>query len=146
MIIASWPECIQKLFSLSILSDFVTPQSAAGQASLSTTNSRSLLKFMSIKSLIPRSCHPLLLCLQSFPASGSFLKSQFSISDGQSTGVSASAPVLPVNIQDWFPLGLISLISLESKGLSRVFANTRVQKHQFFSVQLSLWSNSHIHS
>ena len=85
-------------------------------------------------------CHPTISSsvipffsrLQSFPASGSFQMSQFLISGGQSIGVSAS--VLPMNIQDWFPLGLIALISLQSKGLSRVFSNTTVQKHQFFSV------------
>ena len=75
--------------------------------------------------------------LQSFPASGSFQMSQLFISGGQSTGVSASASVLPMNIQDWFPLGLTSWISLQSKGLSRVFSNTKVQKHQFFSARLS---------
>ena len=67
-------------------------------------------------------------------------------SGGQSIGVSASESVLPMNIQDWFPLGLTALISLQSKGLSRVFSNTTVQKHQFFSAQPSLWSNSHIHT
>ena len=77
-------------------------------------------------------------CLQSFPASESFPMSQFFTSGGQSSGVSASASVLPMNIQDWFPLGLTGLISLQSKGLSRVFSNTTVQKHQFFSAQLSL--------
>ena len=81
-----------------------------------------------------------------FPASGSFPVSQFFTSGGQSIGTSASAPVLPVNIQDWFPLGLTGLISLLSKGLSGVFSNTTVQKHQFFNTQLSLWSNSHIHT
>ena len=84
-------------------------------------------------------------CLQSFPASKSFTVSQFFLSGGQSIGVSASISVLPMNIQDWFPLGLTGLISLQSRGLSRVFSNTTVQKHQFFSTQLSLWSNSHIH-
>ena len=88
---------------------------------------------------------PLLLCLQSFLASGSFPMSRFFFtSGGQSIGVSASASVLPWNIQDWFPLGLTSWISLQSKGLSRVLPNTAVQKHQFFSTQLSLWPNSHI--
>ena len=76
--------------------------------------------------------------LQSFPASGSFLMSQFFASGGQSIGVSASASVLPMSIQDWFPLGCTGWISLQSKGLSRVFSNTTVQKHQFFSAQLSL--------
>ena len=92
-------------------------------------------------SFIPFSSH-----LQSFPASGSFPMSQFFTSGGQSIGVSASASVLPMNIQDWFPLGWTGLISLQSKGLSRVFSNTTVQKHQFFSVQLSSQSNSHIHT
>ena len=83
---------------------------------------------------------------QSFPASGSFPISQFFASGGQSIGVSASASVLPMNIQDWFPLGWTGWISLQSKGLSRVFSNTTVQKHQFFSAQLSSQSNSHIHT
>ena len=85
-------------------------------------------------------------CLQSFPASGSFPMSQFFTSHSQSIGVSASASVLPMNIQDWFPLGWTSWISLQSKELSRVSSKTTVQKHQFFSAQLSLWSNSHIHT
>ena len=89
---------------------------------------------------------PFSSCLQSFPASGSFPMSQFFASGGQSIGVSASAPVLPKTIQDWFPLGWTGLISLQSKGLSRVFSNTTVQKHQFFGTQLSSWSNSHIHT
>ena len=91
-------------------------------------------------------CHPTILssiipfssCPQSFPASGSFPMSQFFTSGGQSIGVSASASVLPMNIQDLLPLGLTGLISLQSKGLSRVFSKTTVQKHQFFSTQLSL--------
>ena len=90
-------------------------------------------------SVVPFSSH-----LQSFPVSGSFPMSQFFASGGQSIGVSASASVLPMNIQDRFPLGWTGLISFKSKGLSRVFSNTTVQKHQFFSAQLSLWSNSHI--
>ena len=98
-------------------------------------------------------CHPTIWssvvpfssCLQSFPASGSFLMSQLFASGVQSIGVSASASVFPRNIQDWFPFGLTGLISLQSKGLSRV-SNTTVQKHQFFSIQHFLWSNSHIHT
>ena len=74
------------------------------------------------------------------------LLSQFFSSGGQSIGASASASALPMNIQDWFPLGWTGWISLQSKGLSRVFSNTTVQKHQFFGPQLSLWSNSHIHA
>ena len=92
-------------------------------------------------SVIPFSSHS-----QSFPSSGSFPMSQFFSSGGQSIRVSASASVLPVNIQDWFPLGWTGLMSLQSKGLSRVFSNTTVHKHQFFSAQLSLWSSSHIHT
>ena len=86
-------------------------------------------------------CHPTISssvvpfssCLQSFPASGSYQMSQFFATGGQSIAVSISASVLPVNIQEWFPLGLTDLISLQSKGLSRVFSNTTVRKHQFFS-------------
>ena len=81
---------------------------------------------------------PFSSCPQSFPASESFPMSQFFVSGGQSIGASASASVLPMNIQDWFPLGLTGLTSLKSKGLSRVFSNTTVQKHQFFGAQLSL--------
>ena len=84
-------------------------------------------------SVVPFSSH-----LQSFPASGSFPKSQFFTLGSQNIGVSASASVLPMNIQDWFPLGWTDWISLQSKGLSRVFSNTTVQMHQFFSTQLSL--------
>ena len=99
-------------------------------------------------------CHPTIsssvipfsLCLQSFPESGSFPVSQFFASVGQSIGASVSALVLPMNIQDWFPLGLTGLIFLRSKGPSRVFSNTTVQKHQFFGTPMSLWSNSHIHT
>ena len=94
-------------------------------------------------------CHPTISssvvpfsCLQSFPASGSFPVSQLFTSGGQSIGDSAS--VLPMNIQHCFPLGLTGVISLQSKGLSRVFSNTTVQKHQFFGAQPSLWSSSHI--
>ena len=97
-------------------------------------------------------CHPAISssvlpfssCLQSFPASGPFPVSHFFASGGQSIGASGLASVLPMNIQDWFPLGWTCLISLQSKGLSRVFSNTTVQRHQFFGAQLSLWSNSHI--
>ena len=85
-------------------------------------------------------------CLQSFPASRSLPVSQSFTSGGQSIRVSASASVLPMNIQDWFPLGWTGWISLQSKGLSRVFSNTTAQKHQFFGTQLSSWSNSQIHT
>ena len=91
---------------------------------------------------ISSSATPFSFCLQPFPASGSFPMSWLFTSGCQA---SASASVFPVNIQDWFPLGLTGLISLLSKGLSRVFSGTTVWKHQFFSAQPSLWSNSHIH-
>ena len=92
-------------------------------------------------SVIPFSSYP-----QPFPASGSFPVSQLFASGGQSIGVSASTSVLPMNTQDWSPLGWTGWISLQSKGISRVFSNMTVQKHQFFSAQLSLYSNSHIHA
>ena len=92
-------------------------------------------------SVIPFSCH-----LQSFSASGSFQMSQFFASGGWSIGVSALTSVLPLNIQDLFPLGWTGWVSLLCKGLTRVFSNTTVQKHQFFGAQLSLWSYSHIHT
>ena len=96
-------------------------------------------------STISSSVNPFSSCLQSFPASGSFPKSQFFASGGQSIGVSASASVLPINIQDWFLLGLNGLILL-SKGFSRDFSKITIQRHQFFGAQPSLWSNSHIHT
>ena len=98
-------------------------------------------------------CHPTISssvpfssCFQSFPGSGSFPMSQFFTSCGQSTGTSSSAPILPMNIQDWFPLGWTGWISLQSKGFSRVFSKTIAQKNQFFGTQLCLWSKSHIHT
>ena len=99
-------------------------------------------------------CHPTIsysvipfsFWLQFFPAPGSFQMSQFFTSASHSICVSASSSVLPINIQHWFPLGLTGLISLQSKGLSRAFSNTTVQKNQFFSTRPSLWSNSHIHT
>ena len=99
-------------------------------------------------------CHPIISssvvpfssCPQPLPASGSFPMSQLFTWGGQSIGVSASASVLPMNTEDWSPLGWTVWISLQSKGLSRVFSNTIVQKHQFFSTQLSSQSNSHIHT
>ena len=89
---------------------------------------------------------PFSSCPQSFPASGSFQMSQFFISSGQSIGVSASTSGPPMNTQDWFLLGWTGWTTLQSKGLSRVFSNTTVQKHQFFSTHLSLLSNSHIYT
>ena len=103
---------------------------------------------------LSRWCHqtitsPVILfasCLQYFPVSGSFLMSWLFASSGQSIGVSSLAPVFPMYIQGLFPLGMTDLISLQSKGLSRVFSNTTVQKHQFFSPQPSLWSSSYTHT
>ena len=127
-----------------------TPWITARQASLSITNSWSLRKFMSMDQwchpTISSSVVPFSFCLQYFPASGSFPTSQFFTSGGQSIGASASASVLLMNIQDWFPLGLTGWISLQSKGLSGIFSNTTAQKHQFFGFKPSLWSNSHIHT
>ena len=121
------------------------------QASLSFTNSGACLN-MSIKLVMLSNhlilCCPLLLLSVFFffklPFFFFFLRSQFFTSDGQSIGASSSGSVLPMNIQAWFPLGLTRLVSLQSKGLSRVSSNTIVQKHQFFGAQLSLWSISHI--
>ena len=109
-----------------------------------------LLEFAQIH--VHQWCHPTFLfsvtsfssCLPFFPASGSFLMSQLFASGGQSIG--ASVLVLPMNIQDWFPLGLTGLTSLQAKGLSRIFSNTIVQEHQFFDPQPSLRLNSHIHT
>ena len=140
-------ESISVQFSCSVMSDSATPWIVSLQASLSITNSQSLPKLMSIESVMPSShlilCRSLLLP-SVFPASGSFPVSWLFASCGQIIGASAS--VLPVNIQNWFPLGLTGLISLLSKSLSRVFSSTIVQKHQFFKAQPSLWSNSHIHA
>ena len=127
--------------SLSRVQLFATSWITAHQASLSITNSRSLLKLMSIESVMPCNhlilCYPLLLLPQSLPASGSFPMSQLFAWGGQRIGVSALASVLPMNIQDWSLLGWTGWISLQSKGLSRVFSNTTLQEHQFFGAQLS---------
>ena len=137
-------------FSRSVVSDSVNPWTAAQQASLSITNSQSLLKLMSIESVMPSNhlilCRPLLLLPLLFLSIRVFSNKSVLPSGGQSIGASALALVLPMNIQDCFPLGLTGGISLQSKGISRVFSNTTVQKHLFFSIQLSLWSNSHIHT
>ena len=115
---------------------FATPRTAAHQASLSITSSWNLLNSCPSSQwrhpTISSSVVPFSSCLQSFPASGSCPVSQFFTSGGQNIGASAS--VLAMNIQDWFPLGLTGLISLQSKGLSRVFSTITVQKHQFFSI------------
>ena len=132
--------------SLSHVRLFVTPWNAAHQTSLSFTISRSLLKLMSTESVRP-SNHLILghhLFLPSiFPSIRVFFSELALCISGQSTGASPSTIVIPMNIQCWFPLGLTSLI-LPSKGLSRVFSNTTVQRHQFFIVRPSLCSNSYI--
>ena len=132
------------MFSHSVMFDFLGPHGlhAACQASLSFTISQSLLKLMSVELVMPFNhlilCCSLSACLQSFPASGSFLTSWLFSSGGQSIEPSTSASVLPMNIQSLFPFRLTGLVSLQSKGLSRVFSNTTFQKHQFFDAQSSL--------
>ena len=166
LFLTPWTAAHQSSRLLLLLSCFsrvrlcATPETAAHQAPQSLGFSRqehcSGLTRLPCPSPIPRAysnpcpsnpwCHPTISssvvpfssCLQSFPASGSFPMSQFFTSGNQSIGVSASASVLPMNIQGWFLLGWTGCISLQSKGLSRVFSNTTVQKHQFFGAQLSL--------
>ena len=135
--------------SLSRVRLLATPWTVARQASLSITNSRSLLKLMSIESVIPSNnlilwC-PFPSCPQSFPESGSFPMSWLFISGGQTIGASASVSIFPMNIQGWFPLGLTGLIFCCPKD-SWVFLSTTIQKYQFFGAQLSLWSNSHLYT
>ena len=135
--------------SLSRVWLFATPWIATRQASLSITNSQSSLRLMSIETVMPAissSVVPFSSCPQSLPESGSFPMSQLFAWGGQSTGVSALASFLPMNTQDWSPLEWTDWISLQSKGLSRVFSNITVQKHQFFGAQPSSQSNSHIHT
>ena len=144
--------CIDKYIyvvqSLSCVQLFVTPWTAACQALLFSnlfgvcSNSRSLSHWCYLT--IWSSAAPFSFCLLSFPSWGSFPISQLFASCCQSIGASASASTLPMIIQGWFPLELTALICLQSKGLSRVISNTSIQKHQFLSTQLSLWSNSHI--
>ena len=126
---------------------FASPWTTACQASLSITNSRSLPKLMSIESVMQSNhlilCCPLLLLPSIFPKIRVFSNESALCIRWPSIGVSASTSVLPMNTQDWAPLGWTGWISLQSKGLSRVFSNTTVQKHRFFSTKLSLWSNSH---
>ena len=141
---------VSSVQSLSHVRLFVTPWIPAHQASLSITNSQSSLNLMSVESVMPSShlilCRPLFSCPQSLPASGFFPMSQFFAWGSQSTGVSALASFLPKNTQGLSPLEWTDWISLQSKGLSRVFSNTTVQKHQFFGAQLSSQSNSHIYT
>ena len=136
--------------SLSCVRLFETPWIAARQASLFITNSQSSLRLMSIESVMPSShlilCRPLLLLPPIPPSITVFSKSQLFAWGGQSTGVSALASFLPKKSQGWSPSEWTGWISFQSKGLSRVFSNTTVQKHQFFGTQLSSQSNSHIHT
>ena len=139
------------LFSYSVVSDSLQPHGLQ-HPSLPCPSSSPCLHLCSNSCLLNQWCHstisssviPFSSCLQSFPASGSFLMSWIFASDGQSIGASAS--VLLMNIQGWFPLGFTGLISLLSKGLSIVFSSTTVQRHQFFSAQPFLLSSSHIHT
>ena len=132
----------QLVQSLSQVQLFVTPWAAACQSSLSITNSWSWLKLMSIESVMPSNhlilCCPLLLPPSIFPSTRDFSNQSALCIRWPNIGVLASTSVLPMNIMDWFPLGWTGWISLQSNGLSRVFYNTIVQKHQFFSAQLSL--------
>ena len=150
-LILSHPRGLLLLFSCSVVSDSLWPRRPQAKCTRLPCPSLSPGVF---SDSCPLSwwCHPTISssvipfssCLQSFPASGSFPVSQLFASGDQSIGVSPSASVLPMSIQDWLPLGWTGWISLLSKGPSRVFSNTTVQKHQFFGAQLFLWSNSHL--
>ena len=133
--------------SLSHVQLFATPWTAACQASLFFTITQSLLKLMSIESMMPSNhlilCRPSLFLPSIFPKIFSRVSWLFA-SCGQSIGASVSASVLPMNVQDWFPWGFTGLISMLSKGLSMVFSSTTIWKHQFFGAKPSLGSNSHI--
>ena len=145
-------ECLSPLqFSYSVMSNSLLPHGmqhtrlpCPSSSPRAYSNSSPLSQWC--HSSISSSVIPFFSCFQYSPATGSFPKSQFITSGGQSTGASALASVLPMNIKDWFALGWIHSISLQSKELSRVFSNTTVQKHQFFGTQLSLQSNSYIHT
>ena len=154
----SYVSCIDRqvlyhllLFSCSIVSDSLRPHGLQHARLLCPLPT---LRACSNSCPSSQGCHPTISpsvalfssCLQSLPASGSFSVSQLFPSGGQSIGASGAASVLPMNIYGWFPVGLTGLISLQSKGLLRVFSSTTVQKHWFFSAQPSLWSNSHIHT
>ena len=139
--------CISVQFSFSVVSSSLWPHGLqhtrlTGSSPTPGTCSNSRPLSWWCHTTFSSSVVPFSSCLQSFPAR-SFPMSQFFPSGGQSIGASALASVLPMNIQDWFPVGLTGWISLQSKGRSRVFSNTKVQKHQFFGIHLSLWSNSH---
>ena len=145
--------CIYAFYSVQSFSRVwlpATPWTAARQASLSITNSWSLVKLMSLESVMPSNCliicHPLLLLSSIFPSIRVFAN-ELVLHIRWPKYWSFSFSISPsMNIQDWFPLGLTGLVSLQSNGLSRVFSSTTVQKHQFFSTKPSLWSNSHIHT
>ena len=138
------------LFRPSVMSNFLQPHGMQHPRLSCPTPSP---RVCSYSCPLSRWCHPTISpsvvlfssCPQSLPALGSFPMSRLFACSGQSVGASVLASVLPMNIQDWFPLGLTGLM-LQLQGLSRVFSNTTVQKHQFFSAQLSFWSNSHIHT
>ena len=139
------------LFSHSVVSDSLQPHGlqharlpCPSPSTGACSNSSPLIQWC--HPTISSSVIPFSSCLQSCPASGPFLMSQLFVSGGQNIGASSSASAFQMNIQDWFPLGLTGLISLLLKGLSRVFSNTTVQKHQFFDTHLSLRSNPHIHT
>ena len=139
------------LFSCCRVRLFATQWTAVRQASLSITNSQSLFKLMSIEWVMPSNhlilCRPFSSCLQSFSASGSFQTSQLFTSGGQSVGVSASASVLPITSRtDFLEEGLVGSPCSPRDSQLRVFSNIVVQKHPFFSAQLSLYSSSHIHT
>ena len=138
------------LFSHSVMSDSLRPHGLQHSRFPCPSPTPRVCKLLSIELVIPSNhltlCCPLLFLPSVFPASGSFLMSLRFTSGSQSIGVSASASVLPKSSQGWFPLGLTSLISFQSRGLSRLFSNTTVQEHHFFSAQPSLWSSSHIHT
>ena len=144
----TWRNQFSSVQLLSCIPLIAIPWTRARQATKSAANSRSFLKFMSIETMIPSNhlilCHPFLLLPSIFPSIKLFSNESVLHISGQSTGVSASASVIPMNIQNWSPL--TGWVFLHSKGLSRVFSNTTVQKHQFFSAQLSSQSNSHIHT
>ena len=136
--------------SLSHVRHFVAPWTVARQASLFITDSWSLLRLMSIKSVMPSNhrilCRPLLLPPSIFPSIRVFSNESVLLIKWPKYWSLCSSSVLPMNVQDWFLLGWTGWISLWSKGLSRVFSNTTVQKHQFFGPQPFFWSNSHIHA
>ena len=141
---------VSSVQSLSCVQLFMTPWTAACQASLSITNSRSLLKLMSIELVMPSNhlilCRPLLFLPSVFPSIRVFSNELVLCIRQSKYGASASASVLPMNTQDWFPLGLTGLSSLLPKALSRVFSSTTIWKHQFLSTQLYLWFNSDNHT